>query len=85
MFSIIRKFTLRRGSTTEVTRRLHESFVPLLHTLPGFRAYFLFDGRPDVLVSIRLFDSADQALASNELHQRGSGTTFSNSREGCPR
>jgi len=41
--------------------------VPLLRQLPGFRNYYLFDGGPDVLVSIRIFDSAEQALASNEL------------------
>ena len=67
MFTIVRKFTLRRGSATEVKRRVHESFVPLLRDLPGFRAYYLFDGGPDVLVSIRVFDSADEALASNEI------------------
>ena len=67
MFTIIRKFTLTRGSTKEVTRRVEDSFVPLLRDLPGFRAYYLLDGGPDVLISIRVFDSADEALASNEI------------------
>jgi hypothetical protein len=35
--------------------------------VPGFRGYYLFDGGPDAVVSIRLFDSADEALASNEV------------------
>jgi hypothetical protein len=67
MFTIIRKFTLTRGSIEEVTRRVQDSFVPLLRDLPGFRRYCLLDGGPDVLISIRVFDSADQALASNEI------------------
>jgi len=67
MFAIVRKFNLRRGSASEVARRVNESLVPLLRQLPGFRNYYLFDGGPDVLVSIRIFDSADEALASNEL------------------
>jgi len=67
MFTIIRKFTLIRGSVEEVARRVQDSFVPLLRDLPGFREYFLLDGGPDVLISIRVFDSADEALASNEI------------------
>ena len=66
MFTIIRKFTLKRGSAVEVARRVQDSFVPLLRELPGFREYYLLDGGPDVLISIRVFDSADKALASNE-------------------
>ena len=67
MFTIVRKFTLTRGSASEVARRVRDSFVPLLREQPGFRAYYLLDGAPDVLVSIRVFDSADEALASNEI------------------
>ena len=67
MFTIIRKFTLMRDSVEEVARRVQDSFVPLLRDLPGFRKYYLLDGGPDVLISIRVFDSADEALASNEI------------------
>jgi heme-degrading monooxygenase HmoA len=67
MFTIVRKFRLTRGSAEKVARRVRESFVPLLRELPGFREYYLLEGGPDVLVSIRVFDSADEALASNEI------------------
>lgn len=67
MFTIVRKFTLTRGSAEEVTRRVQASFVPLLRELPGFREYFLFVGGPDVLVSIRVFESREDALASHEF------------------
>ena len=66
MFTIVRKFRLTRGAAEEVARRVRESFVPLLRGLPGFREYYLFESEPDVLISIRVFDSADEALASNE-------------------
>jgi hypothetical protein len=36
----------------EVARRVRESFVPLLRGLPGFREDYLFEGEPDVLISI---------------------------------
>jgi hypothetical protein len=66
MFTVVSKYRLARGSTEKVTRLARESFVPLLRELPGFRDYYLFEGGPNVLVSIRVFDSADEALASNE-------------------
>ena len=65
MFTIIRKFTLARGMAEEVTRRILDGFVPVLRELPGFKAYYLLDGGPDVVISIRVFDSADEAFASN--------------------
>jgi hypothetical protein len=40
--------------------------MPPLRELPGFRDYYLLEGGPDVLVSIQVFDSSDEALASNE-------------------
>ncbi|MGP0001583.1 MAG: antibiotic biosynthesis monooxygenase [Acetobacteraceae bacterium] len=67
MFTIVRRFRLTRGSAEKVARRVRESFVPLLRELPGFREYYLLEGGPDVLISIRVFDSADEALASNEI------------------
>ena len=35
-------------------------------TNPGIRGYYLLDGGPDVLITISIFDSADEAFASNE-------------------
>ena len=67
VFTIVRRFRLVRGSADEVARRVNESFVPLLQELPGFREYYLLEGGPDVLISIRVFDSADEAFASNEI------------------
>ena len=67
MFTIVRKFRLTRGSLGEVARRVKDGFVPLLRELPGFRDYYLLDGGQDMLISIRVFDSADEALASNEI------------------
>jgi hypothetical protein len=67
MFTIVRKFRLARGSVGEVKRRVEVGFVPLLRKLPGYRTYYLLDGGQDILISVRVFDSADQALASNEV------------------
>jgi hypothetical protein len=37
-----------------------------MRELKGFRGYYLLDGGPDVIITISMFDSADEALVSNE-------------------
>jgi hypothetical protein len=66
MFASVRKYTVRRGSVPRLARRVQDSFVPLMRQIRGFRAYYLLDGGPDVLVTISVFDSAEEAFASNE-------------------
>ena len=66
MFIAIRKYRLRRGATEKWAQRVRDGFVPLLRELPGFRGYYLLDGGSDVLITISMFDNADEALVSNE-------------------
>ena len=66
MFTSIRKYTVKRGSAEELARRVRKGFVPLMRQTQGFRSYYLLDGGPDVLITISIFDSADEAFASNE-------------------
>jgi hypothetical protein len=70
MFASIRKYNVRRGSTEELARPVRVGFVPMMRQIQGFRAYCLLDGSPDVLITISIFDSADEAFASNEKAAR---------------
>jgi hypothetical protein len=65
MFASIRKYNVRRGSADELARRVRDGFVPMMRQIDGFKGYYL-DGGPDVLITISIFDSADEAFASNE-------------------
>ncbi len=65
MFTSIRRYNVRRGSAPELARRVQDGFVPLMRQIQGFKGYYLLDGGPDVLITISMFDSADEALASN--------------------
>jgi hypothetical protein len=47
-------------------RRVQQGFVPLLRGLPGYRGYYLLEGGPDVIIAISIFETADEALMSNE-------------------
>src|SRR5271165_1051266 len=66
MFTSIRKYMVRSNSAEELARRVQDGFVPLVRQIQGFRGYYLLDGGPDVLIAVSMFDSADEALASNE-------------------
>ena len=66
MFASIRKYRVKRGSAAHLAQRVQDGFVPLMRQIEGFRGYYLLDGGPDVLITISMFDSADEALASNE-------------------
>ena len=66
MFVSIRRYKVRRGFTEELARRVQTGFVPIMRDMQGFKAYYLVDSGPDELVSVSIFESADQALASNE-------------------
>ena len=66
MFIAVRRYKVRRGSTAEWTKRVEDGFVPLMRGMEGFRGYYLAGSGPDVLITISMFDSADQALLSNE-------------------
>ena len=66
MFTTVRKYRVRRGSVQELSQRVREGFVPLVRQMRGFKGYYLLDGGPDVLITISVFDNADEALSSNE-------------------
>jgi hypothetical protein len=66
MFIAVRRYRVRRGSTAEWTKRVEDGFVPLMRGMEGFRGYYLAGSGTDVLITISMFDSADQALLSNE-------------------
>ena len=66
MFASIRRYNVRRGSAEHLARRVQEGFVPMMRQIQGFRSYYLLDGGPDVLITVSIFYSADEAFASNE-------------------
>ena len=61
MFASVEKYNVRRGSGSNL-----RGFVPMMRQMDGFRGYYLLDGGPDVLITISIYDSADEAFASNE-------------------
>lgn len=65
MYAIIRKY--RGREIKEVTRRVNESFVPLIQKQPGFIAYYALESPSDTWASISIFEERSQAEASNNV------------------
>ncbi len=53
--------------TSELVRKVDETFVPQMRELPGFTGYFLMEGDKGVLSSISLFETSEQADESAKL------------------
>ncbi len=53
--------------TSELVRKVDETFVPQIRELPGFTGYFLMEGDKGVLSSISLFETSEQADESTKL------------------
>ncbi|HYD32090.1 MAG TPA: hypothetical protein VEB64_14715 [Azospirillaceae bacterium] len=65
MFISIRKYHGIR-QIDELNRRVQQEFVPILKEIPGLKGYHTVDCGGGTVVSISLFDSREQALASND-------------------
>ncbi len=52
---------------TEIGRIAAEGFLPLLREAPGFIGYYLLHTDGEVLAAVNLFETQEQAQASNEL------------------
>jgi heme-degrading monooxygenase HmoA len=66
VFIVIRKYKVQRGSGPGLAQRVQHGFVPLMRQMRGFKGYHLLDGGPDILVSVTMFENAEEALASSE-------------------
>jgi hypothetical protein len=54
----------------EITRKVGESLLPSLRSLPGFGGYYLIDAGNGVLTSIGLFESSKEAHESTRIAAR---------------
>ena len=84
MFSSIRRYTVEQGSVEELTRRVEEGFVPLVRRMKGFKGYYLVRDGQNILIAMSVFDTAAQALASNEMAANWVRNNVLGSKTGMP-
>ena len=67
MFAAIRRYHTNPDSIGEVTRKVNESFVPLISEMPGFVAYFAMDAGQGEYGTISVFEDQASAEESNRV------------------
>jgi Antibiotic biosynthesis monooxygenase len=67
MYISVRKYESDPATTDEVIRRVDEGFAPLIAADPGFVKYYCFRNAQGIVSSISIFDSEEQAEASNRV------------------
>ena len=65
-FVSIRRYEVDAASVPEIIKRAQEGFVPIIRSSPGFIAYRGIDAGDGVVATISVFESKEQADASNE-------------------
>ena len=68
MHATIRRYDgVDQARTAEVTRKVNESLVPKLSTLPGFAGFYLIEAGNGVFSSLGLFETPEQGKESSNV------------------
>lgn len=68
MYATVRRYEgIDSERAVELTKKVNETFMPLVSKLPGFNGYFLVDTGDGVMSSIGIFDTPKQGEASARL------------------
>jgi hypothetical protein len=67
MFAAIRRYHTDPDSISEVTRRVNESFMPLISGMSGFVAYLALDAGQGEYGTVSVFEDQASAEESNRV------------------
>jgi hypothetical protein len=70
MFASIRRYRLAHGSMEELMRRVDASFADAIGSQPGFVSYEFMDCGDGEIMTVSVFQTAEEADASRDLAQR---------------
>ncbi len=61
MYASIRRYVVHPGSMEKIAEQVNDGFLPIVHSTPGFVAYYIVDIGHGIGISISIFE--DQAGA----------------------
>jgi hypothetical protein len=68
MHATIRRYDgVDQNRSAELTRKVNETLLPKLETLPGFLGYFLVEAGSGVFSSLGLFETPEQGMESTKI------------------
>jgi hypothetical protein len=71
MYATVRRYEgIDKVRSEEITRKVDQSLLPSLSSLPGFGGYYLIDAGGGVLTSVSLFEGLKEAHESTRIAAR---------------
>ena len=64
MYASIRRYVVHPGSMEKIAKQVNDGFLPILHSIPGFVAYYIVDIGHGIGISISIFEDQDGAERS---------------------
>ncbi len=64
MYASIRRYVVHPGSMEKIAKQVNDGFLPIVHSIPGFVAYYVVDARHGTGISISIFEDQDGAERS---------------------
>ncbi len=82
MYASIRRYVVHPESVEKIAKEVHDSFLPIVHSIPGFVAYYVVDVGRGMGISISIFEDQDgaerSAAASKEYIRENMASLFPN-------
>ena len=67
MYAVVRRYSAGPADKNEVRRLIDEDFLARLQALPGFVSYYAFDDDADMLATVSVYLTKEEADASVQL------------------
>ncbi len=64
MYASIRRYVVHPGSMEKIAKQVNDGFLPIVHGIPGFVAYYVVDIGHGISISIGIFEDQDGAERS---------------------
>ncbi len=66
MYASIRQGKAKAGMAEELSRRIKDDAIPIISSVPGFRAYYVIYAPDDTVTAISIFNDHSGAEESNK-------------------
>ncbi len=82
MYASIRRYVVHPGSMEKIAKQVNDGFLPIVHSIPGFVAYYIVDIGHGIGISFSIFEdqagAERSAAASREYVKENLASLFLN-------
>ena len=64
MYTVVRNYKIKEGAFDQLVQSLHEGFLTIISSVPGFVAYYFVNTGKDTVVTVSIFEDQGGAYQS---------------------